>query len=314
MNQNILALWRQPFPLDLPGAAAVRLRVVIAFLVYFILLVFQPFGLADCHHHYLPLDLLGYGIITFGVQSFFEVFIQRKFSSIFKDENWTVGKAILWTWCIISVIGIFNALYHWQLDCTTFSIIDSVQMVINTSLVGIFPFAVTIVGRFAVLYHRYKERAESLSALKPTEVDTREDHTIALFQDNRKSKILLRTKDILLIEAAENYVVVYSLVNHHLKKDMVRSTLQSAQESIDGTFAFVRCHRSYIVNLALVSKLYGNAQGYKLQIELIDKVIPVSRKYEKSVVEKLQLLKNMTFPDYPEKDSALPKDIPQAKS
>ncbi len=39
----------------------------------------------------------------------------------------------------------------------------------------------------------------------------------------------------------------------------------------------IRCHKSYIVNLNKVNRISGNAKGYKLQIDELDFLIPVSR-------------------------------------
>lgn len=295
MNSTPLTLLRQPFPLNLPGAAAVRLRLGIALLVYFILIVFQPFGLSTRPHNYMALDLAGYGVITFVVLSFFETVVQRMFPTVFNEEKWTVGKAILWLWIIIFVIGLCNTAYFWILCLNTEDSRGAGIMLFYTSVVGIFPFALGIIGRFTILYHRYKQRAEELSLLNIHEKnrdEAEEDYAIALFQDNKKSKVLLQAKQILLIESAENYINIYSQAGAELKKMMIRCTLQYAEESTQTTPMLVRCHRSYIVNLAAVSKLFGNAQGYKLQIISIEKPVPVSRKYEKAVVERLKRIKN----------------------
>ncbi len=245
----------------------------------------------------MALDLAGYGLITFVVLSFFETVVQRMFPSVFNEETWTVGKAILWLWIIIFMIGICNTAYFWILCLNTEDSRGAGIMLFYTSVVGIFPFALGIIGRFTILYHRYKQRAEELSLLNIGENnhDDDADYAIALFQDNKKSKVFLQAKQILLIESAENYINIYSHAGTELKKMMIRCTLQSAEESTQVTPMLVRCHRSYIVNLAAVSKLFGNAQGYKLQVASVEKPVPVSRKYEKAVVEQLKKVTKNAF-------------------
>lgn len=49
---------------------------------------------------------------------------------------------------------------------------------------------------------------------------------------------------------------------------------------------FYRCHRTYIVNLQKVKHISGNAQGYKLHLENIDTLIPVSRSLNEGIAAK----------------------------
>ena len=315
MIQSIRSLLNQPFPLGLPGRAANWLRISIALLVYFILAAFKPFGLSVKDTDYL---IIGYGLITYVTLTFFETVIQRMFPTIFNEETWTVGKAMLWLWVIIFFIGILNGVYCVITDTHGAGFIAGGLIFIYTWIVGIFPFALGILGRFALLYRKYKHQAEELSMFKPETSataatiatnNTSRDYSVVLFQDNRKSKVLLQANEILAIESAENYITIYSRVDQALKKIMLRSTLQSAEESTRNIPFLVRCHRSFIVNLAHVTNLTGNAQGYKLEVLFLDKALPVSRKYEKEVVENLRRVKNESFSDHFEANRSSLSDI-----
>lgn len=298
MSADRLNILKQPFPLNLSGAGAVRLRIGIALLVFFILAVLQPFGIANSKKEYLFLELSGYSFISFFILSFFEIYGPRMLPSIIKEESWTVGKAILWMWFIIFVIGICNAIYFKVVNYGLPIRHEAITIFLDTLFVGIFPFALGILGRFAVLYHTYRKKAEALSmpTVAPS-IQNAQDHTISFFQDNKKTKVLLRASDIYVIESSENYITIHAIVDGELKKLMIRSTLQSAEESTQQVPMLVRCHRSYIVNLRCVLHLSGNAQGYKLQVDFLEKPVPVSRKYEKSVVEQLRIIKNNAFSD-----------------
>jgi DNA-binding LytR/AlgR family response regulator len=50
---------------------------------------------------------------------------------------------------------------------------------------------------------------------------------------------------------------------------------------------FFRCHRAYIVNLAAVEHVSGNAQGYKLHLKDVAELIPVSRNLNSVLSSKL---------------------------
>lgn len=292
--ENLLGILRQPFPLHLPSASALRLRIGIAVLVYLFLFIFKPFGIAYCHGEYLALIVGGYSLIAFLVMWFFEEVVQRRFSRIFREDNWTVGKAVAWIWFITFVVGIVNAFYHWWLDPGKGGI-EGLHIFAFTLIVGVFPFSLWIVWRFAMLYRHYKQQAESLSVLvSPSTHVEKEKHDaydIVLFQDHKKTKVAIPARDILFIESAQNYIVIYSGTPENIQKTMLRCTLQQAEDVVRGKHDLVRCHRSFIVNLTKVASLGGNAQGYKLVMNSIDKVVPVSRKYEKEIVSSLRRFK-----------------------
>jgi DNA-binding LytR/AlgR family response regulator len=50
---------------------------------------------------------------------------------------------------------------------------------------------------------------------------------------------------------------------------------------------FYRCHRSYLVNLNYIRHISGNATGYKLHLEGVNDLIPVSRNLNNEIIEKI---------------------------
>ena len=53
---------------------------------------------------------------------------------------------------------------------------------------------------------------------------------------------------------------------------------------------FFRCHRMYLVNLAHVHWVSGNAQGLKLHLTDLEEAVPVSRSLTNTIKEKLHYL------------------------
>ena len=49
-----------------------------------------------------------------------------------------------------------------------------------------------------------------------------------------------------------------------------------------------RCHRSYLLNLHQIKYVDGNSRGLQLQLLDTDRIIPVSRKYVKGVLEEIE--------------------------
>jgi DNA-binding LytR/AlgR family response regulator len=97
------------------------------------------------------------------------------------------------------------------------------------------------------------------------------------------------TVDLLFIKAADNYVEIHYLDLGIPRKKLLRQTLKNILQLLPFK-EFVRCHKSYIVNLNQIASSYGNAQGYKLRIKNTSEVVQVSR--SNSQVVKQYLLSN----------------------
>ncbi|HVU59179.1 MAG TPA: LytTR family DNA-binding domain-containing protein [Puia sp.] len=83
----------------------------------------------------------------------------------------------------------------------------------------------------------------------------------------------LHSAQFLYAEAADNYVKIFYTDDQQL----IRSTLRQLEEIFQGNERIFRCHRTYLVNLDKVVHISGNAQGYKLHLEGVSQIIPVSR-------------------------------------
>lgn len=100
---------------------------------------------------------------------------------------------------------------------------------------------------------------------------------------NDKGKVILEVEmeRIICFEANDNYVITYYLSqNNQVDKSMERISLKRIEESIhhlDKQFA--RVHKSYIINPDFVTKITGRSQAYKIEMEHIQKSVPVSRNF-----------------------------------
>ena len=68
---------------------------------------------------------------------------------------------------------------------------------------------------------------------------------------------------------------------------LIRNSIKSIEEQLIIFKNIIRCHRSYIVNLDMVSKMSGNARNFNLHIEKLGFKIPVSRSFPKEIFKKL---------------------------
>jgi hypothetical protein len=88
---------------------------------------------------------------------------------------------------------------------------------------------------------------------------------------------VVRLDEIHVLEAARNYVTVYTADREFL----MRQTLKHLEESLDSD-SIVRCHRSYLVNLDRIEEIRSTETGgYVIRMEG-DREVPLSRGFRDS--------------------------------
>jgi hypothetical protein len=148
---------------------------------------------------------------------------------------------------------------------------------------------------FFLLKFIYEDAANRISDLK--KVSLKESSTqpntepIKLFHlENENGKLLLEVPvdRIICYEANDNYVVTYYLDKQNIvKRSMERVSLKRIEELLAlENVAFFRVHKSYLINPDFLEEIKGKAQAYKLKLREFDTLVPVSRSYDISSLEK----------------------------
>ncbi|CCH00206.1 response regulator receiver protein [Fibrella aestuarina BUZ 2] len=294
MNKLVTFL-RQPYPgHESTGQMLGRSGLIGAFVGLF-LLVFQPFGINDWQLPFKSLKILGFGLVTFGVLLLDSLVLPRLFPRPFSEANWTVGREIAYILTHILLITVANRLYLGWL--TGHSLAGGWGWVLGmTFLIGVFPAVGVVLTNYIIQLRRYTREATTLS----DELETQPAHTppaipaplLTLLAENGKDALTLAPDDLLAIESSDNYCTVYYLKQAQAAKELMRSSLSRLETQLDEQLPadgrpFVRCHRSYVVNLDYVDRVSGNAQGYKLHLAHGSLVVPVARKYNDTLIRRL---------------------------
>lgn len=287
---------QQPYPQSgspRRNAAAAGLTGVF---VFCFLWFFQPFGIGNWDAPHKTWYLAGYGLVTAVIVTFDLVVLKCVFSRFFAETHWTVGKAIGWTLFILLSVGAGNHLYANLVGISAFSWRDFFGTLSTTFAVGVFPSVLIPLSNYVYLLRKYSAPATVAQnpASSPVQSATAErPETIELVAENGKDRLTIALTDLLYIESSDNYSTVFWAKNEKsatggngkIGKELVRSSLSRLETQITVP-AVVRCHRSYIVNLAKVRSVSGNAQGYKLHLDGLETPIPVARKYSQIVARR----------------------------
>ncbi|GAB3181155.1 LytR/AlgR family response regulator transcription factor [Telluribacter humicola] len=283
-------LLRQPYPLNESRRHDFGFAVGAGLFVALFLLLFQPFGLDRWEASWVKVGVIaGYGVVTFVAIILWEFSVKRGLiASTFTEEKHTVGRQILYVSCLLLTIAAGNYLYSVAIfgEGESGAVRSFGQAMLYTLLVGIFPTVASVLLNYVYQLKKYSNppqvlpKAEPQKATSP-EMESVQPEMIRLVADNEKDSLIVIANQLLYIESADNYCMVVYEAEKEKKRELVRSSLSRLEEQIHAP-DIVRCHRSYIVNLAKVGKVTGNAQGYKLHLPE-EITIPVARRYNQLV-------------------------------
>jgi hypothetical protein len=278
--KRFLQYLNNPFPIESDWKARFKTAFFFAMFVFTFLSIFQPFGLST-YKGQIYFHTAGYGIITligYVLTSIVATFI---FPSFFEYDSWKVWKEILSILFTIIVIGSLNVLYTVFIFDMTFSFRLFYFFLGYTLAVGVLPISIIVLIREMRLRISFEKNAVSLNATLNAEKQNGETDSSQDKLQIEEEKFNLQ--NILFIQSSANYLEVVYLENNNMKRRVVRQTLKEVESKLEHQSDFVRCHKSFIVNLFHVERFSGNAQGYKLHIKNHEQIIPVSRQHNEHV-------------------------------
>jgi LytTr DNA-binding domain len=273
----MLKILQQPYPYSDPDKRKIFLSLGAGFFIGLFLIYFEPFGITELHSPNKSLILSSYGIITSATMLFLYFIVPKTFPNYFKEENWTVGREILFLMMNLILIAIFNVLYSQLIFSLDSKSLNLLNMVGYTFVLGIFPTIGIVLSNYIYYLKQYSTPPQPTFLSEQTQ-----SSELILVAENEKDTLKLLTSNLLYIESSDNYSTVVFLKDEQIMKELIRSSLTRLEGQIL-IKSIVRCHRSFIVNLDKVVKVSGNAQGFKLQLVETDFIVPVARKYSEIV-------------------------------
>lgn len=272
----------------LNGGAKYRFFLSLSFslFVFLFLIFFRPFGIHQMGDLLLP-TALGFAAVTFVCMLVLNVLVPRFIPSFFIEENWTVGKELLYSSINVLSIACANALYSIVTGLDEPSAKVVLVFMLYTFGVAIFPITLSILYKESTTRRKYSQSSMQLNAEIEAPSEPLADKVILTGQ-NTGERLELATSAILFLVAADNYVEVHYVADVRLQKILLRNALKVFEEQLSEQSQFWRCHKSYLVNLDRVVQVSGNAQGYRLHLKQSHQTVPVSRSNNLLLKEKLK--------------------------
>ncbi len=313
---KLQSILHKPYPLEERKLAQIKLAFIFASVVFLFLLLLRPFGDSPNFNQVLLNSAIA-GLLTFTAIIFDFFVLSPLFPQFFKEEKWTILREIIFTIIIITTIATFNVVAGVFLWNGSFSFTNWLSMIFYTAVIGIAPATVSILINQARLLKKYRNEVIIINENLPAHSNPKEvivvtvpkletensveepkiettfhlPTNITLQAENEKDNVTILYTAFLAATSADNYVKIFYQENERLKTAIIRSTLKRVEENTAAFPQFFRCHRTAIVNMSLVQSVNGSAQGYRLQLPLLQEEIPVSRNLNQVVKEKLAAIK-----------------------
>lgn len=274
----------KPYPNDDTFWTKVRRAVIFGLFVTIFLAYFRPFHFDTIEGLALYTISLHFGTITFLSIIFIGVVIPYFAPKFFESQNWVVWKEFVFTSSNFIFIGLANAVFLYFMNYvqgTFWEVIIDLQ--VRTLTVGIIPVLFYIYYDQAKYFKKYALEAEKLSSqIRQHPIDLKEDKLLVFKNENGEIEYQVPTSQLLFVKSDGNYLELMIKEADKVNKQLLRNRIKNVLEELPAIF--VRCHRSYIVNLEKVRQVDGNARGYELSLSDTDLKVPVSRNLANDVL------------------------------
>lgn len=306
---TIVATFYKSYPLEERKIAQLKLALVFGTIVFLLLFLFNPFGAKKD----ILLNAIYAGALTSIAIVFNFLILFPLFPKFFKEEKWTIGREVIFTFIIIITIGSFNIIAGQIFWGIPLSVFNWLRMIFYTGIIGIAPATFSILINQARLLKKYRQQAKQINeglhqpgqpvqdapVLTTPEIIIAAEKTITnlptavitIDAENEKDKLLIPATNFVAAVSADNYVKIFYTEAAKLKTVILRTTLKKVETNTASFPDFFRCHRTAIVNMGAVENLSGTAQGYRLHLTFLPEAIPVSRNLNQIIKEKLAAIR-----------------------
>ena len=292
MVRKFLDILNKPYPYYITYSSSIKLLISFSLLIPAFMIIFEPFGIEDwkCKYGTLLLASMSLPIFIGGAINFYGV--SKTWPAFFDEDSWNIGKEVIWAiWNIFTILLLIEI--YWYLVPVCQPIMNHFGAgILPGLLISIFPTVACISVNYISALKNKLKKAESLNKKLIDYHDLKLGNVMELNSESESEKIAVPVDELLFMQAYDNYAKIVWNVNDQLKNKLIRSSLKNLEQQISVSF-IARCHRSFIVNLAKVVKVTGNARGYKLQLKNFPDLIPVSKDSYKEVFRKIDSLNSI---------------------
>lgn len=277
IGKRLRAWLARPYPLWRGAWLETRFVVIAAALATAIVHVTRPFGLASLSDPSTLIVQLGSACLVAAL--LLRVAVPALLERRWDESRWTVGWQVAWEVLeVVVVAGTLMAVLAWN-GLIDINATRARSFVAITALCAVAPVIVRTLLTERWLRRRNETQAGGLPAADAPPDDAPPGRLIRA----RDGAVELAADELRYVHAEENYVDVVFVRDGERSHRLLRVALAGVERQFnDGSV--VQCHRSYLVALAAVAGVRGNAQGFRLVLRDLAETVPVSRSRAKAVL------------------------------
>ncbi len=216
MIRRIRAVFKSPYPADSSSLSLLFYGLGSGLFVFLFFAVFEPFAFSLLPQAPRRALFIGYGLVTFLAIASNGLLLPRLRPRFFREENWSLGRQILWMCWVTLTIGLGCYLLSGAV-CAHYGLpADWVRLrviVLDTFVIAIFPITVINLANYARLLRRnarvVQETNRRLEQPAAPPLPEKTPPQVELVAENNKDTLRVVLADLLYIAAEENYVQVY---------------------------------------------------------------------------------------------------------
>jgi hypothetical protein len=288
MIRSLINFLNQPYPEPLRTKRSWILILGISLIVFFVLALFQPFGLYYLESKSKLLYFSGYSLVTGAALIVYLQILPLLFPKVFSEKGWKVWKHIFWLLALVLTIGVGNMLYTSrlivQININWYSVLVFEGF---TFAVAIIPILLTVSLSYIRHLKRNLKAVDDISGAINIKVkkDEEAEESVFIEGNNRNEKIAVKPSEFYYAKSEGNYLQVFYSQNGEKRQDMIRLTLNNLIDIFEKYDFIMRCHRAFVVNTKEIKSVDGNAQGLRLKLKNVEGEVLVSRNYVSKIRE-----------------------------
>ena len=216
------------------------------------------------------LRLSGFGIIA----GFILIISQFPIRRMVGVKHFCVGTFALWFLGELLLMTIFFIFYQSWGEIHLVQFIRDIPNSLRYTMLGmLIPYSL------ALLFISQIIQKNELGKLTLKANKTLLNNELLRFLDEKGSiRFSVSAQQLLYLESADNYVIVYYWQNNKVEKTLLRNSMKNIESLLEHS-SVKRCHRSYMINLEKIEFVNYEKAKCRVKLNRLDYFIPVSRKF-----------------------------------
>lgn len=166
-----------------------------------------------------------------------------------------------------------------------FNTFISLSLVVFASY--ILPFFGIIIYVETIILKKYQAMSEiaNLELMEIRQNLRPYDNIVEIQSEKTSAKLQFNINDLLAAEAQGNYCMFYFRSGDLVQRRIIHISLRLIENQLSEHGQIVRCHKSFMINIHRIVEVKGNSRGYLLYLHNDIEPIPISRSYQKKMID-----------------------------